>query len=247
MTHRSFLWYGPAERGNLECWTGGVQGDIPQGRWVCCTCCPVPVRNSYNNIILILRKGMMRCCLSNPCCSFWVPLDQPEPGFWVDLNQFLDRSNISCCDFYFYLLFNPTKNLAAFSISLRQAGCPFFCLTFSILVATAVCPPGTARRAQAHTGRHNLVTVLLLSEHSSIDDLFMLQPYQSTGFTLQTPPLSRFHLVSVMFLAALLALAPLMASIGIPLHNTSSVFCSTLLSEHQPSWNRQMDEVYRDP
>lgn len=159
--------------------------DITQGRWVCCPCCPVPVRNLYNNIILILRKGMMRCWLSNPCCCcFWVPLDQPTPGFWSDLNQFLDRSNISCSDFYLFIFFNPTKNLAAFSISLRQA-CPFFfCLTFSILVATAVCPPGAARRARAHTGWHNLVTVPLLSEHSSIDDLFMLWPYQSTGFML---------------------------------------------------------------
>lgn len=50
-----------------------------------------------------------------------------------------------------------------------------------------------------------------------------------------------------MFLAALLALAPLMVSAGIPLHNTSSVFCSALLSEHQPSWDRQMDEVCPDP
>lgn len=38
-----------------------------------------------------------------------------------------------------------------------------------------------------------------------------------------------------------------MVSAGIPLHNTSSVFCSALLSEHQPSWDRQMDEVCPDP
>lgn len=106
--------------------------DIRQGRWVCCTCCPVPVRNLYNNIILILRKGMMRCGLSNPCCwCFWVPLDQPKPGFWSDLNRFLDRSNISCSDFYLFIFFNPTKNLAAFSISHRQA-CPFFFVFLSV-------------------------------------------------------------------------------------------------------------------